>query len=131
MEITGFAHFNLRAPRALLDELLLFYTEVIGLEQGWRPTFPRFGYWLYIGSQNVLHLTEATGDHGQVTSVPASFDHASFRCAGIKAFEQKLTQQGVEFATSLVPQTNQVQLFFKDPAGNGVELSFSASEAAQ
>ena len=31
MSTLGFNHFNLRAPRALLDELKTFYIEVVGL----------------------------------------------------------------------------------------------------
>jgi catechol 2,3-dioxygenase-like lactoylglutathione lyase family enzyme len=52
VQILSFSHYNLRAPRELLDELRLFYTEVVGLEQGLRPPFPRFGYWLYAGAQD-------------------------------------------------------------------------------
>ena len=37
MKVTGFAHYNLRAPRQLLDELLLFYTQGVGLKQRERP----------------------------------------------------------------------------------------------
>jgi catechol-2,3-dioxygenase len=31
---------------------------------------------------------------------------------------------GISYEVSVVPQTTQVQLFFSDPAGNGVELNF-------
>ena len=129
MQITGFAHYNLRAPRELLDKLLLFYTEVVGLKQGERPPFARFGYWLYAGPQDVLHLTQASSDEDRSTQAVTSFDHASFNCTGRKAFEQNLVRHGVQFVMSYVPQTDRVQLFLKDPAGNGVELVFLAADA--
>ena len=128
MPITGFAHYNLRAPRQLLDELLLFYTQVVGLEQGERPPFLRFGYWLYAGPQDVLHLTEASADEGRSTHTATTFDHASFNCTGRKALEQKLLRCGVPFSICHVPQTGRVQLFLKDPAGNGLELIFSGAD---
>ena len=34
MKITGFSHYNLRAPRELLDVLCAFYTGVVGLRLG-------------------------------------------------------------------------------------------------
>lgn len=128
MKVTSFAHYNLRAPRQLLDELLLFYTQVVGLEQGERPPFLRFGYWLYAGSQDVLHLTEASADEGRSAHTATTFDHASFNCTGRRGFEQKLLRCGVPFSISHAPQTGRVQLFLKDPAGNGVELIFSAAD---
>jgi catechol-2,3-dioxygenase len=35
----------------------------------------------------------------------------------------------VHFRMAQVPRTGQVQLFFKDPAGNGVELNFADAQA--
>ena len=129
MKVTGFAHYNLRAPRQLLDELLLFYTQVVGLKQGERPPFARFGYWLYAGPQDVLHLTEASLDEDRSTRAVTTFDHASFNCTGRKAYEQRLERHALQFEVSHVPQTGRVQLFLKDPASNGVELNFSRDDA--
>jgi glyoxylase I family protein len=57
MNVLSFSHYNLRAPRELLDTLCSFYTEVIGLRVGERTPLMSFGYWLYAGQQDVLHLT--------------------------------------------------------------------------
>lgn len=126
MPVRGFSHYNLRAPRALLDRLQGFYCEVVGLAVGARPPFAFFGYWLYAGDRPVLHLSE-TGP-GEVRSIDSAttFDHAAFDCDGREAFEQRLAARGIPFRLARVPQTGQVQIFFKDPAGNGVELSFGA-----
>ena len=43
-------------------------------------------------------------------------------------FEHALTRQGVQFEVAHVPVTGQVPLCFRDPAGNGVELNFSAAD---
>jgi catechol-2,3-dioxygenase len=41
-----------------------------------------------------------------------------------------LKSLGIAYRTASVPLLNIAQLFFHDPAGNGVELQFDASEPA-
>ena len=61
MGVLAFNHFNIRAPRALLEEVKHFYLNVIGLEEGFRPDVPIHGYWLYLEELPVLHLMEWSG----------------------------------------------------------------------
>jgi catechol-2,3-dioxygenase len=126
MPVRAFDHYNLRAPRALLDDLCAFYRDVVGLTVGPRPPFRRFGYWLYAGERPVLHLGEA--DAGETCDAPVSgtFNHASFDCTGKREFEARLSARGIEYRTAHVPLTGHAQLFFRDPAGNGVELQFAS-----
>lgn len=126
MATLAFAHYNLRAPRQLLDELRDFYCDVVGLRVGERPPFRNFGYWLFAGEQDVLHLSEAQPGATAPDAIATTFDHAAFRCSGRAGFEQKLAQRGVPYRVADVPLTGMVQLFFHDPAGNGVELNFAA-----
>jgi catechol 2,3-dioxygenase-like lactoylglutathione lyase family enzyme len=123
-----FSHYNLQAPRELLDRLRDFYTDVVGLSLGERPPFESFGYWLYAGSEAVLHLTEVAGDEANARGPRSTFGHGAFNCQGRKEFEQRLAHRGIRFEVAHVPLTGQIQLFFKDPAGNGVELNFAATE---
>jgi len=126
MAVQAFDHYNLRAARAVLDELCAFYRDVVGLEVGDRPPFRRFGYWLYAGGRPVLHLSEADATEQRGNSV-TTFAHAAFNCTDRAAFEQRLNERGIVFRTAQVPLTGQVQLFFHDPVGNGVELQFEAA----
>ena len=126
MPTLGFSHYNLQAPRELLDRLRSFYCEVVGLKVGPRPPLARFGYWLYAGNHDVLHLAEAGTNETRSVGVIGTFDHAAFTCEDRVEFEQRLIEHGIKFELARVPQTGQVQLFFKDPAGNGVELNFNA-----
>jgi catechol-2,3-dioxygenase len=130
MPVEAFDHYNLRAQQPLLDELLAFYCDVIGLTLGERPPFRRFGYWLYAGGRPVLHLAE--GDPGETceTDTAGTFNHASFGCSGRAQFEAHLAARGIEWRTARVPLIGQIQLFVRDPAGNGVELNFAADELA-
>jgi catechol 2,3-dioxygenase-like lactoylglutathione lyase family enzyme len=127
--ILGFAHYNLRAPRPLLEELREFYTGVVGLTVGDRPPLGNFGYWLYGGGTDILHLSECAPGEERPPCVATTFDHAAFRCSDRAQVERRLAASGVEFRAAEVPRTGQVQLFFKDPAGNGVELNFASAQA--
>ncbi|MEN9544678.1 MAG: hypothetical protein RLZZ598_1511 [Pseudomonadota bacterium] len=129
MPTLGFSHYNLRAPRALLERLRDFYRDVVGLTEGERPPFQSFGYWLYAGDQAVLHLSESLPGEQRSTELASSFDHAAFRCTDRLEFEQRLTRHGIHFERASVPHTGQRQLFFADPAGNGVELNFAGPDA--
>lgn len=124
MAVLGFAHLNLRAVRPELDALRDFYCEVVGLTQGPRPGFRSFGYWLYAGGQDVLHLSEAGPDERPGSSAGTHFNHVSFRATERAATEARLRARGVPYRVAEVPGTDQGQLFFSDPGGNGVELIF-------
>ena len=129
MPVAAFDHYNLRAARPALDELRDFYRDVVGLTVGERPPFRRFGYWLYSGDKPVLHLSLA--DEGEERpSAVNTFAHAAFNCTGRAEFERRLQALGIPYRTASVPLLNVAQLFFHDPAGNGVELQFDASEPA-
>jgi catechol-2,3-dioxygenase len=131
MPVRDFAHYNIRAPRELLDRLCAFYQDVVGLTLGPRPPFTRFGYWLYAGDRPVLHLGEAAAHETCVPDVSGTFNHAAFNCADRSAFERRLTEMRVPYRTAEVPLTGQIQLFCRDPAGNGVELCFASDDTAR
>lgn len=131
MAVLGFSHYNLRAPRVMLDRLRDFYVEVVGLQAGPRPPFRSFGYWLYAGGEPVLHLSEASpGEARDTPGGATTFDHAAFRCSELAATEHRLAERGIAFERAEVPTTGIVQLFFSDPAGNGVELGFEPPRGA-
>ncbi|MGB7196328.1 MAG: VOC family protein [Collimonas pratensis] len=118
-------HYNLRAPRSLLLQLKEFYCEVIGLEVGTRPPFDSFGYWLYAGSQAVLHLSEARTGDVRHTDIATSFDHVAFSCVDPEGMEAHLRARQLPYQVAFVPSLQQKQIFLRDPAGNGVELNFT------
>lgn len=125
MATIGFNHFNLRAPHELMDELKAFYCDIVGLEQGQRPDLGTLGYWLYAGDQCVLHLSQARLDETRLTHTATIFDHVAFTCTHRTEMEARLKRHNITFTTGQVPSLGIAQLFLKDPAGNGVELSFA------
>jgi catechol-2,3-dioxygenase len=128
MAIAGLDHYNLRADRAVLDELRDFYRDVVGLTVGERPPFRRFGYWLYSGGKPVLHLSLTDDGEQRSSTAVNTFSHAAFNCTGRADIERRLKSFGIPYRTAQVPLLNLSQLFFHDPAGNGVELQFDAGE---
>src|SRR5690348_3308034 len=109
MAVRGMGHINLRASAETIECLRRFYVDAVGLREGPRPVFRSgsSGYWLYAGDRAVLHLTIAQ-DGGVVAQPRGVFNHLAFDCA-----------------TDAVDELHQVQLFLTDPAGIGVELTFT------
>lgn len=124
MAIVGIDHYNLRAPRDLLDRLKEFYVNAVGLTEGPRPPFRSFGYWLYADDKDMLHLTESAAGETRSLDVETTFDHIAFSCRNLEKMEMRLRGQGISYERDEVPGRNNIQLFFKDPAGNGIELNF-------
>ena len=129
MAVTGLNHYNLRASMEMLDGLRDFYTSVVGLRVGERPPFRSKGYWLYAGDSAVLHLSETGAGETRSANQQSTFDHAAFTCENRLAVEAHLQQCGIAYSRAEVPGIGQIQLFFKDPAGNGVELNFADAQS--
>lgn len=118
-------HVNIRVPVELLTTLRNFYIDVLDLEDGFRPPFSSIGHWLYAGDQPVLHLSVLrNGQHG-VVKEGGTVDHIAFACKDFSAMCSKLESLGIEYRSTVVPVIEQRQVFFRDPAGNGVELNFA------
>ena len=50
-------HFNIVISPSQVEDTLRFYKDVLGLKEGFRPTFGRPGWWLYAGDHPVLHIS--------------------------------------------------------------------------
>jgi catechol 2,3-dioxygenase-like lactoylglutathione lyase family enzyme len=124
MPVQGLDHYNLRAPRDLLDRIRDWYRDTLRLAQGKRPPFGNHGYWLYAGERPILHLSEA--EPGETHPVPGegTFDHVAFACSDFAAMSAHLDGLGLRYRVVDVPLTRTRQVFLQDPGGNGVELNF-------
>ena len=125
MPVLGFNHYNLRSDRDMMELLKAFYVEVVGLQLGPRPQLTSFGYWLYAGQKDVLHLSEAKPEEGRQTSMPTTFDHVAFTATDYAGTLARLDQLGVKYRLREISDAGQRQIFFSDPAGNGIELNFA------
>jgi len=115
-------HINIAAPFELLEQVRDFYCTVLDLKDGTRPQFSRRGFWLYSGEKPLVHLTERAGR--QAAERAGCLDHVAFRASGLEAMKARLASAGVEYRSGFIAEFNMTQLFFKDPAGTGLEVNF-------
>ncbi len=121
--ILSINHIQLVAEKDLVIQLRDFYCDVVGLTEGFRPAFERFGFWLYIGEKDVLHLiTPKEGD--KRSQQKSSFDHVAFKTDNYKGVLRNLQSLRIPFEEKLIPGMAAHQIFLRDPAGNRVELNF-------
>ena len=129
MPATALSHYNLRSDRRQMEVLKDFYCQFVGLRVGPRPAFDSVGYWLYAGSEAVLHLSEIKDGEQRHHALRTSFDHVAFQCIDHDAMLQQLQVAAIPYRLAGVPASEtlpaQRQIFFFDPLGNGIELNFS------
>jgi catechol 2,3-dioxygenase-like lactoylglutathione lyase family enzyme len=119
--IEAIHHVNIRAPATDIAKLKVFYCEIVGLRDGWRPPFKSRGHWLYAGPHPVVHLVE--GDENADIARASGVDHVAFRCSDLAPMIERLRSSGIGFQLSQVPSLGEQQLLFRDPLGIGVELT--------
>jgi catechol 2,3-dioxygenase-like lactoylglutathione lyase family enzyme len=133
-------HYNIRTTK--LQATVDFYTSVLGLRSGFRPS-TRPGAWLYDRADiPVVHLSGIdTADPQAMKELEAhlgakdistlegsgSIDHVAFEGPDFTGAREHLVKLGVPFTERDVPQLNLKQLFVTDPNGVTVELNFRES----
>ena len=128
MRVTHIDHYNIRLKQSDLKAVRDFYVNVIGLTEGARPKFQFPGYWLYGGSEAaILHLAATLPESAEGIS-PAKptgqFDHISLKASDQVSARARLKAAGIPFDERPVPGWRMNQIFFTDPAGLKVELTF-------
>ena len=121
--ILSINHIQLVAEKDLVIQLKDFYCNVVGLTEGSRPPFERFGFWLYIGDKDVLHLITPKEGVGR-SPQKSSFDHIAFKTDNYEDILKKLASLHIPFEEKPIPGMSAHQIFLYDPAGNRVELNF-------
>ena len=121
--ILSINHIQLVAEKDLVLKLRDFYCDVVGLTEGFRPAFERFGVWLYIEDKDVLHLITPKEGDGR-SPQKSSFDHVAFKTTNYQDVLKKLKLLNISFEERPIPGMTAHQIFLRDPAGNRVELNF-------
>ncbi|MEZ5739098.1 MAG: hypothetical protein R3E68_06245 [Burkholderiaceae bacterium] len=73
----------------------------------------------------MIHLASYTEDTLELAQPTGRFNHVCFNLRGLAACRERLQAHGVRFEEQNREILPVVQLFMKDPAGVGVELSFN------
>ena len=123
MPATEINHVNFRTDRETMQKLKDFYCDIIGLTVGKRVASTTYGYWLYIGDNDVVHLAEYKTSEPPKLNVHGTYDHVSFTFTDMPIMEAHLIKNAVPYTTRILANGVR-QINLKDPAGNGVELNF-------
>lgn len=136
-------HFSIRTVD--MEPTKHFYETVLGMSAGPRPNFDFPGYWMYIGSHDlvanaVVHiigmdkndpegLKKYLGDR-DVSSLKGSgaVDHIAFFATGMADKVAHLKALSIEHRIRTVPSIGLHQVFITDPNGVVVELNYPAAE---
>jgi catechol 2,3-dioxygenase-like lactoylglutathione lyase family enzyme len=123
VSIVSLDHINIRT--AELARTAAFFTEVLGLTEGWRPDFPFNGVWLYAGDKDLVHLVEVA--RPAAASKGSALDHFAFAIDDYEAAERALNAHGMAFQPSVSPEGNIRQLFVTELNGVTIELNCRGS----
>jgi glyoxylase I family protein len=124
MPIQSIDHYNLRAAEEVIERLKDFYQDVLGLQIGPRPAFTTNGYWLYANSLPIVHLSVMRSGEHHPPNVANTLDHIALTCTDFDGMVASLDSHSIRYTVDQVPGLGHRQIFFADPAGNGVELNF-------
>ena len=116
-----------------------FYTRVLGMHVGPSPDFKFPVIWLYLGDTPVVHVAEGganisenrkkyLGQQSEAVNGSGVIDHLAFHCTGLSEMMEHLTRNNIEFRQRMVNDQGLFQVFFLDPNGVKIELSFSNAE---
>ena len=138
MPLHNLQHFLIQTTD--IRQSVRWYEEVLGLREGPHPDFKFPVAWLYLGDEDVLHLTEGgaavtdnrmryLGQQSTATHGSGVVDHVAFRASGLRAMLEHLKSKGIAFTQRQVSGQGLFQLFLIDPNGVKIELNYQASEA--
>ena len=122
MKVHGMNHFTILAKD--LEATRSFYTEILGLKEGYRPPMSFPGIWFYAGKHPILHVI------GRKSLPPKGgvFDHMAYSAKNLAGMVAKLKAKGIEHEVIHQAGSEVWQVFFHDPNGAKIELDFAPGE---
>ena len=114
-------HINISAPSELLRNVKDFYAGLLDLKEEFRPNFSSGGYWLYSEDKAIIHLSEDADRKGHPET--GYFDHFALRTHDLPGVIEKLKTLDIHYKYIHRTDIGLNQVFFKDPAGTGVEIN--------
>jgi catechol 2,3-dioxygenase-like lactoylglutathione lyase family enzyme len=109
-------------PTKDLEAAKAFFETVLGLEVGYRPTFPFAGHWVYAAGRPIVHLIPGQG--GPVDRTGETIYHVAFRLDDHEALRLKLDRLSIPYSQMDLPKLGERRLFIRTPTGVLLELVF-------
>ena len=117
MRATGINHVSISATD--LEESTRFYEELFGMERIATPLFETPVQWLRVGDMQLHLFLDETGSAPSRHHLGLTIDDFD------AAYEAIRTRTDAEWGAEIVElPSGQVQLYFRDPAGNLIELNW-------
>jgi catechol 2,3-dioxygenase-like lactoylglutathione lyase family enzyme len=126
MKIGKLDHVNLHTTQ--LEEMIEWYTNILGMRSGIRPNFSFPGAWMYSGEDAVVHLVGGSDGVRIGSEEKLKLEHFALSAEGRNSFETRLTEAGEKFKCAEVPGFGIIQYNVWDPDGNHIHIDFSTSE---
>ena len=104
-----------------LQSCRVFYVDILGFEEGFRPDFGFPGIWLYLNGEPRVHII-VTDEKQPKNS--GTIDHVAFSAHNCDKFKSLLEAKNIKYEVRDVPGTLVRQLFCFDPNGAQIELNF-------
>jgi catechol 2,3-dioxygenase-like lactoylglutathione lyase family enzyme len=117
--IEALDHINIETVD--LEKSVRFYTELLELKPGFRPSFDVEGVWLYSEEEPLIHLVSRNIVNEGPTG---AIHHVAFKAGDCERFKRRLAQMEVSYELVLVPDLNVTQIFVIDPNGVRLEINF-------
>ena len=122
MRATGINHVSIAA--ADLEESTRFYEEVFGMERIATPIFETPVQWLRVGDLQLHLFLDRSGSAPARHHLGLTIDDFEAAYAAVQ------THGSAEWGSQLVElPSGQLQLYFRDPAGNLIELNWPDADS--
>ncbi|WCT74739.1 VOC family protein [Sphingomonas naphthae] len=128
--IDRIGHINIKTP--LFEETCAFYTGLFDLVRGPALTMAdqETNAWLSTAAgQPIIHVN--TGAETIAAGAPSRLDHIAFECSDVAEMRARLEQLGVTYVHSQTRLDWMQQIFFRDPNGVRIELTFDTRHAGE
>ena len=123
MELGRLDHVNIRTGN--LEEMMHWYSDVLGMPSGDRPDFSFPGAWMYAGDFPIVHLV---GVDEAPASVDPGVEHFAIQAKGLASLVDRLSEKGVSHTVDEVPGFPVVQVNLRDFDGNHIHIDFDIAE---
>ncbi|WP_190600658.1 hypothetical protein [Candidatus Vesicomyidisocius sp. SY067_SCS001] len=121
-----FSHIALRCNN--INTVSIFFTEVIGLEKGFRPYFIFPGYWLYSPKNKqeaIIHILSKKDKLSlRTNNYNNLLDHIALVRDDYPIFIKHVNKLEISFYEKFIPDLNTKQIFLKGPENITVEVNF-------
>lgn len=126
MQIMRLDHVNIRTTQ--LHAMIAWYTDVLGLSSGPRPSFLFDGAWMYANGIAVVHLVEIEGPAAVGTEMDLKLEHFAFSARGVPEFKKKLAASGTKYCETHLADVGLSAFNIWDPDGNHIHVDFESEE---